>query len=77
MTEETARMSQDQELVNALRKAALGGEYKEIRRDTVRDREGKIVKGGKATQITKTLPPDPALIKELLGEKIGGPQDWC
>lgn len=67
----------DKELEDALRKAAIGGEYREMRRETVRDKDGNVIRGGKALQVVKEIPPDASLLKEMLGDRIGGPQDYC
>ena len=32
---------------------------------------------GEPIEATTTSAPDVALLKELLSERIGGPQDWC
>lgn len=36
----------------------------------------KVIKDDKGNAVQEH-PADPNLIKELLGERIGGPQDWC
>ena len=60
----------------ALMEAAVGGSYEETVTSVEVD-ERQERKGGTVVSTERSLPPNPELIMKMLGEGIGGPQDYC
>lgn len=66
-----------EELEEALKNAVIHPSSKETTREFMIDKNGEVVRGGMQTETTSEPNPSPAAILKLLGDRIGGPQDYC